>query len=111
MALLVDDVNLNPLDFIRARNAALHYLDTLRPDERVAIYSASGKVSLEFTRDRDQLRKTLNGINAADPGMHYSLPITAPNPPCRVTYFNQDLAVYHGATVLGCPDGGTLDSG
>jgi VWFA-related protein len=110
VALLVDDVNLSPLDFIRGRNAALHYLDTLRPDERVAVYSVSGKGTLDFTEDRDRLRKTLESVNSTDPSMHYSIPIPAPNPPCHMTYYNQDRAVYQNGSVLGCPDGGTLNA-
>jgi VWFA-related protein len=112
VALLVDDVNLSPLDFIRGRNAALHYLDALRPDQRVAIYSASGKTTLAFTGDRTQLRTTLEAINSVDSTAHYSIPIGDSNPPCRVTYYNQNFVEYLNSQPLpitvGCPDGGSL---
>jgi VWFA-related protein len=112
VALLVDDVNLNPLDFIRGRNAALHFLDTLRPDQRVAIYSASGRTAAAFTNNRDQLRATLESINSVDATAHYSIPIDNSNPPCRVTYYNQNFVEYLNSQPLpitiGCPDGGSL---
>lgn len=33
VALLIDDVNLEPVEFIAGRTAALHFIGTLRPDE------------------------------------------------------------------------------
>jgi VWFA-related protein len=112
VALLVDDMNLSPVDFIRGRNAALHFLTTLRPDQRVAVYSASRKSTLAFTDDRDQLRKTLENMNSVDSSAHYSVPIDSSHPPCRVTYYNQNFVEHINSQPLpitiGCPDGGSL---
>ena len=102
IALMVDDINLSVTDFIRGRNAALHYLDTLSPDQRVAIYSASGRAALDFTDDRDQLRKTLEGLNSVDANAHYKIG------PCHITYYNLDITTHQNAPIIGCPDGGTL---
>jgi len=102
VALLVDDVNLSVTDFTRGRNAALHYLDTLEPDERVAVYSASGKTMLDFTGDREQLRKALESINSVDANSHYRIA------GCQMTFYNLDLATHQNAQVVGCPNGGSL---
>jgi VWFA-related protein len=108
VALLVDDANLSTQDFIRGRNAALHFIDTLRPDQRVAVYSVSGSVALDFTNDHELLKKALESVSATDRSLHDSIPIGDGKPPCRLTYFNENRAVFEGAEVVGCPDGGTL---
>jgi VWFA-related protein len=102
-ALLADDVNLSLTDFVRGRNAALHYLDTLGSDERIAVYSASGRATLDFTDDRDRLREKLESINSVDANAHYQ------KNGCRITYYNLDLTIYQNATVIGCPDGGHVN--
>jgi len=64
IAYLVDDAWLTPEDFTYGRKAALRHLDTLRPSDRTAVYSTSDRVSLDFTSDRDLVRKTLLGLNS-----------------------------------------------
>ena len=100
VAMLLDDVSLSITDFIEGRNAALHYVDTLRPDERVAVYSASGKTTLDFTGDREKLRKTLESINSVDANSHYRLGDGMHS--CHVTYYNLDMVLYQYAPVMGC---------
>lgn len=101
VGMLLDDVSLSIVDLIRGRNAALHYVDTLRPDERVAIYSASGKTAVDFTSDRQELRNTLLSINSADSNSHYQVADSLHR--CRVTYFNLDMTLYQNDNnIPGC---------
>lgn len=101
MAFLIDDVSLSLVDLVEGRNAALHYLDTLAPNERVAVYSASGKTQLDFSGDREKLRRTLESINSLDANSHYR--VGDPVHSCRVTYFNLDMMLYqNNEHIPGC---------
>ena len=104
VAMLLDDVSLSIIDLIEGRNAALHYLDTLRADERVAVYSAAGKTQLDFTDDREKLRKTLESVNSVDANSHYRLGDSRDAlRSCRVTYYNLDMVLYqNNENIPGC---------
>jgi len=63
LAWLFDDVHLSFSDLVQTRAAALRALkEPLEPGTRVAIYTTSGHVTLDFTDDRDRLTQTLNQI-------------------------------------------------
>lgn len=62
VAYVFDDVHIAFGDLAHVRDAALHYLATLTPTDRAAIFTTSGQGNLDFTDDRDQLRRALNGI-------------------------------------------------
>ena len=58
IAYVFDDLHLAVGDMMQARNAARQHLaENLRPDERVAIYTTSGKVMLDFTDDLEKSAK------------------------------------------------------
>jgi VWFA-related protein len=59
VAWLFDDVHLEFADLVRAREAADKTLQALEPGARAAIFTTSGRTTLEFTDDRDALRATL----------------------------------------------------
>ncbi len=60
VALLFDDALLNQQDLMQARNATLKYLETsVKPTDRVALYTVSGRNQLDFTDDIAKLRQTL----------------------------------------------------
>jgi len=60
VAFLFDDVHLNFGDLAQARNAAERHLnDSLAPTDRAAIFSTSGRTTLDFTDDRAQIHDTL----------------------------------------------------
>ncbi|MGA8617536.1 MAG: VWA domain-containing protein [Candidatus Sulfotelmatobacter sp.] len=59
VAFLFDDVHLEFGDLARVRQAAEHYLSTLRPTDRAAIFTTSGQTNLDFTDDRTKLHETL----------------------------------------------------
>src|ERR1700677_5287253 len=55
VAFVFDDIYLNFGDLARARDAAEHHLnDSLEPTDRAAIFSTSGRTTLDFTDDRDR---------------------------------------------------------
>ncbi|MGA7416143.1 MAG: hypothetical protein WBW33_37080 [Bryobacteraceae bacterium] len=46
-------------DLMFVRKAAMTFLDTLKPGDRVAVFTTSGLVALDFTLDRVKLREAL----------------------------------------------------
>jgi VWFA-related protein len=62
VAYVFDDVHLRVQDLEVARKAVTEYLTELEPVSRAAIFTTSGRVTLDFTDDRDKLRETLNRI-------------------------------------------------
>ncbi len=59
-AYLFDDMHLDPGDLVEVRNAALkHLTETMRPIERVAVYTTSGQRMLDFTDDLAQIKQAM----------------------------------------------------
>ena len=104
VALLIDDVNLEPRDFIYGRNAAMKFVATFPANERVAVFSASGSVAGEFTNDRDQLRKTLLGINSLGRRKFYDSVTDSYLNPCPLSPYVADNITHSGETQTGCRD-------
>jgi VWFA-related protein len=104
VALLIDDVNLEPRDFISGRNAAMKFIATFPANERVAVFSASGSVAGEFMSDRDQLRKTLLGINSLGRRKLYDSVTDSTMNPCPLSPYVADSIVNSGETQTGCRD-------
>jgi len=60
VAFLFDDLHLSFSDLVYVRDAATRHVATsLRPADRVAIYTTSGRDMLEFTDDRDKLQEAI----------------------------------------------------
>lgn len=72
VALVFDDQHLNITDALFVRNAASKFFSALAASDRIGIYSTSGQFTVEFTSDREQLRKALLQILPRSPsaGMH-----------------------------------------
>lgn len=63
LAFVFDDLHLQTGDLVQARSAARVFLaESLRPDERVAVYTTSGKVMLDFTDDVAKVIEAMNRI-------------------------------------------------
>jgi VWFA-related protein len=61
-ALMFDDANFpfgRHEDIVYSRNAALKYLDTMQPADRVALFTSSGQFDVDFTTDRAKIRDAL----------------------------------------------------
>ncbi len=59
VAYLFDDIHLQFGDLTKVREAAERHLATLRPTDRAAIFTTSGKVGIDYTDDRAKLHETL----------------------------------------------------
>jgi VWFA-related protein len=59
VALVFDDIHLKPEDIQFARANTVPLIDALAPTDRMAIYSTSGRFTLEFTSDKEALLKKL----------------------------------------------------
>jgi VWFA-related protein len=62
VAYVFDDVHLHAGDLERVRVAATAHLESLEEATRAAIFTTSGRTTLDFTDDREKLRATLNQI-------------------------------------------------
>ena len=63
VALLFDDGLLNQQDLMQARSAADKFVDSsVKPTDRVAVFTVSGQNQLDFTDDRDKLHKALREL-------------------------------------------------
>ena len=59
VAYLFDDVHLEFGDLARVREAAERHFSNLRPPDRAAVFTTSGRIMLDYTDDRAQLHATL----------------------------------------------------
>jgi VWFA-related protein len=79
VALLFDDALLNQQDLMQARNATDKYLDSsVKPTDRVAVFTVSGRNQLDFTDDRDKLHKTLRNLQIDTMTVGFSSPSDCP---------------------------------
>ena len=72
VAFVFDDVHLTLEDLMNARVAALKYIEQgIAPQERVALLTLSGNVSIDFTDDVAKFRETLMKVAAVPPPKHF----------------------------------------
>jgi VWFA-related protein len=65
-----DDVTIRDFgDLKRINDAAVQQLGQLQPGDRVAIFTSSCSVELDFTNDRPKLQQTLSRLQLHPPGM------------------------------------------
>ena len=87
VAYMFDDEHLQFANLVQVREAALRHFKTLRPTDRAAVFTTSGKNMLDFTDDRAKLQDALLRIR----------PITADasdtNPCPDISYYMADLIV------------------
>ncbi len=78
LAFVFDDLHMSVGDLAQSRSAAKQYLaERLRPDERVAIYTTSGKVMLDFTDDLGAIGEALLRISPKiNPAQHDCPPVS-----------------------------------
>ncbi len=63
IAYLFDDIHLNSENLSQVRAAAERHFAKLAPTARAALFTTSGRVTLDFTNDRDKLREALSRIS------------------------------------------------
>ncbi len=72
VAFVFDDIHLKIGDLMNARAAALKHIEHgIPPQERVALLTLSGKLSLEFTDDLAKFRETLMKVMPVPPRVHF----------------------------------------
>ncbi len=72
VAFVFDDAHLKLQDLMNARAAALQYVEHgIPPQERIALLTLSGRLSLEFTNDVAKFRETLMQVAPVAPRMHF----------------------------------------
>jgi VWFA-related protein len=62
VALYFDDVHLEDSHAIETKQAAIKFLNSVAPTDRVAIFTSSGHLEQEFTSDRDKLVAAIQQI-------------------------------------------------
>jgi VWFA-related protein len=71
VALLFDDVHLDVGDLSHTRTAALRLIETsVKPNQRLAIYTVSGQHQVDFTDDRSTIRASINALMANPVGAY-----------------------------------------
>jgi VWFA-related protein len=71
VALLFDDVHLDQGDLARTRIAAMRFIETtVKPNERLAIYTISGQHQVDFTDDRSAIRASITTLMASPVGAY-----------------------------------------
>jgi len=95
VAWLFDDTHLSFGDLSHAHEAADRQLDSLEPGTRAAIFTTSGRNTLDFTDDRDMLHRTLLLIRP-------SPTFTADSAACP------DIQVYQADRILNLNDSDAL---
>jgi VWFA-related protein len=89
VALLFDDSHLDVGDLSRARVAALKFIDTsVKPNERIALLTISGRSETDFTDDHTKVRKAIlslmtTPLGAYDPRTDHGC--------LQITYYQADL--------------------
>ena len=62
VAMVFDDIHLSIEDSTFVRKSAERFLGKLAPSDRVAMFSTSGQLSVDFTNDHEALEKALLGV-------------------------------------------------
>ncbi len=89
VALLFDDAHLETGDLMRAKVAALRFIDSsLKPNERLAVYTISGHNQVDFTDDHVKIRDAIshliyNPVGAYDPATEHGC--------LQITYYQAEL--------------------
>ena len=90
VAYVFDDIHLHFEDLARVRAATeQHFASSLAPSSRAAIYTTSGRVTLDFTGDREKLHEALLRIG---PGPNAEQPAGVECPP-GIGDYEADLVV------------------
>jgi VWFA-related protein len=89
VALLFDDAHLDMGDLLRSKVAALRFIETsVKPNQRLAVYTVSGHHEVDFTDDHAKIRAAI-AVLIADPVGAYD-PATQHD--ClQITYYQADL--------------------
>jgi VWFA-related protein len=88
VGLVFDDIHLTLQDSTFVRQQADKFLDSIGANDRVAIFSTSGQITVEFTSDKEALHKAILGVSP-HPLFPGSLGADCP----EITYYMADQIV------------------
>ncbi len=92
VAYVFDDIHLKFEDLARVRTATeRHFAESLAPTSRAAIYTTSGRVTLDFTGDREKLHEALLRIGPTPS----ATPAREDRCPDVITTYEADLILNH----------------
>ncbi|HKN61565.1 MAG TPA: VWA domain-containing protein, partial [Candidatus Acidoferrales bacterium] len=104
VALLFDDLHDTVEDLFHTRDAAIHFIDgSLAPNDRIGIFTISGKSQADFTTDRDKLRATLLGLRQQS--VAGAMPPGTRQCP-TIDYYQADQILNKGNALEGDPEPG-----
>jgi VWFA-related protein len=89
VALLFDDAHLNTGDLTQSKLAAMHFIDSsLKPNQRLAVFTVSGQNQVDFTDDHAKIRDAITHmiarpVGAYDPATQHEC--------LQITYYQADL--------------------
>jgi VWFA-related protein len=89
VALLFDDAHLDVGDLSRSKIAALRFIETsVKPNQRLAVYTVSGHSQVDFTDDHAKVRDAIsrllaNPVGAYDPATQHEC--------LQITFYQADL--------------------
>ncbi|HEY1184571.1 MAG TPA: VWA domain-containing protein [Bryobacteraceae bacterium] len=109
-AFVFDDVHLKIGDLMNARIAALKYIEQgIRPQDRVALLTLSGKVTLEFTNDPAKFKETLMKIMPVVPAHKVFPPASFYVADQWLNRDNQEALALEGGIIAACLPGAHID--
>jgi VWFA-related protein len=109
-AFVFDDVHLKIGDLMNARIAALKYIEQgIRPQDRVALLTLSGKVTLEFTNDPAKFKETLMKIMPVVPAHKVFPPASFYVADQWMNRDNQEALALEGGIIVACLPGAHID--
>src|SRR5579863_1449065 len=89
VALLFDDAHLDIGDLAQSKVAALRFIETsVKPNQRLAVYTVSGHHEVDFTDDQEKIRAAIsaliaNPVGAYDPSTQHDC--------LQISYYQTDL--------------------
>lgn len=91
VAVVFDDVHFQTTDILSVRAGSEKLIDSLKPGDRMGIFSTSGQMTEQFTSDKETLKKKLKSL-APRPIMGK---INATSTCPEVTYYMADQVINH----------------
>jgi len=106
VAVIFDDVHLQTTDILQVRAGSEKLIDSLRPGDRIGIFSTSGQMTEDFTSDKEALKKKLKSLAPRPILGKINATSTCP----EVTYYMADQYVnQHNTEVLDAATEETLE--
>ena len=91
VAVVFDDIHMQTADVLPVRAGSEKLIDSLKPEDRMGIFSTSGQMTEEFTSNKEALKKKLKSLTPRPIAGKISATSTCP----EVTYYMADQVINH----------------